>query len=155
MIIDNFKLRKTGFTLLELLLIIFLIGILLTVAIANYINFQKRAKTSEAKTNLGGIRTCQEAYHLTKESYLDCPSHPSTIPQGTAVLWRDTQVPEEWEKLGFEPHGRIRYSYKVETSNGGQSFIATAKGDLDSDGTCSIFSITEKGGNIQEDSPLE
>ena len=140
---------------MELMLIVILLGILLTVAIASYVNFQKRAKTSEAKTNLGSIRTCQEAYHVASENYLTCPLHPSSIPPGTAVLWKDSQLSNEWKKLGFEPCGKVRYSYKVEISDDGQSFIASAYGDLDGDGACSTFSITEKSGNIQENAPLE
>ncbi len=140
---------------MELMLIVILLGILLTVAIGSYINFQKRAKTSEAKTNLGSIRICQEAYHVGSENYLSCPLHPSSVPPGTAVLWKNTQLPNEWKKLGFEPRGKVRYSYKVETSDEGQSFIASAYGDLNGDSVFSTFSINEEGGEIQENSPLE
>jgi prepilin-type N-terminal cleavage/methylation domain-containing protein len=147
--------KRAGFTLMELMLVVVLVGILVSVAVGSYSNFHKRAKTSEAKANLGNIRTYEESYYLAEENYLACPLHPATVPQGIAVLWGDTQVPDEWEELGFEPQGRIRYSYKVETSGDKQSFTATANGDLDGDGTYSTFSIGDSGGEIQESLPLE
>jgi len=152
---SSFKVKRKSFTLIEVLLTVVVLGVLFTVAIANYINFQRRAKTSEAKNSLGSIRTCQEIYYLENGSYLACPKHPCVVPQKSAVLWSEAEVPREWIELAFEPNGKIRYAYSVETSNAGQSFIALANGDLDGDGQCSEFSVTEKSGNIIEVLPLE
>jgi type IV pilus assembly protein PilA len=55
--------RNRGFTLIELMIVVAIIGILAAIAIPNFIRFQARARQSEANTNLKslftGLRTQQ------------------------------------------------------------------------------------------------
>ena len=53
---------KKGFTLIELMIVVAIIGILAAIAIPNFLRFQAKSKQSEAKTNLGGIFTAEIAY---------------------------------------------------------------------------------------------
>ena len=64
------KLRsKKGFTLIELMIVVAIIGILAAIAIPNFLRFQAKSKQSEAKTNLGGIFTGQTSYLGEKDLY--------------------------------------------------------------------------------------
>ncbi|RYZ36388.1 MAG: prepilin-type N-terminal cleavage/methylation domain-containing protein [Myxococcaceae bacterium] len=54
--------KKGGFTLIELMIVVAIIGILAAIAIPNFIRFQAKSKQSEAKTNLKAIFTAQKAY---------------------------------------------------------------------------------------------
>jgi type IV pilus assembly protein PilA len=61
--------NKKGFTLIELMIVVAIIGILAAIAIPNFMNYQCKAKQSEAKTVLGNIRVAQEAYRAEYDTY--------------------------------------------------------------------------------------
>jgi type IV pilus assembly protein PilA len=61
--------NKKGFTLIELMIVVAIIGILAAIAIPNFMTYQCKAKQSEAKTLLGAIRTSQEVYYAENSTY--------------------------------------------------------------------------------------
>jgi type IV pilus assembly protein PilA len=60
---------KKGFTLIELMIVVAIIGILAAIAIPNFLNYQCKAKQSEAKTILGSMVTCEEAYFAENDTF--------------------------------------------------------------------------------------
>src|SRR5580765_3536663 len=58
-----------GFTLIELMIVVAIIGILAAIAIPNFIKFQARSKQSEAKANLKAVFTAQKAYFQEKDKF--------------------------------------------------------------------------------------
>lgn len=60
--------RKKGFTLLELMIVVIIIGILATLAIPRFIKATDRAKYAEAKSILGTIRSAQMRYYLEQNN---------------------------------------------------------------------------------------
>lgn len=83
-------LSRRGFTLIELMIAVAIIGILAAVAITNFQRFQARAKTSEVKANLRALFTAQKAHYAAKDTY----SPYSTV-------------------IGFSPERGNRYTYWV------------------------------------------
>ena len=69
---EKIKLKTCyGFSLLELMVVVAILGVLATVAVPRFNIFRARARQGEAKSNLGVIFTLQEAFKIDKESYYD------------------------------------------------------------------------------------
>lgn len=64
------KLRnRKGFTLIELMIVVAIIGILAAIAIPNFLRFQAKSKQSEAKELLSTIYTAEMAYFAEQNEY--------------------------------------------------------------------------------------
>jgi len=60
---------KKGFTLLELIVVIIIIGILATLGLTQYTSVVEKGRSAEAKAILGELRTAEVAYKLDKAAY--------------------------------------------------------------------------------------
>lgn len=79
------KSAEEGFTLIELLVVIIIIGILSAVALPQFLNQTKKARSSEATSIVGSIIRAQQAYSLDNQSYApngSCALLNIDIPSG-------------------------------------------------------------------------
>ena len=60
---------KKGFTLIELMIVVAIIGILAAIAIPNFLKYQAKSKQSEAKVNLKGIFTSETSYFAENSAF--------------------------------------------------------------------------------------
>jgi len=63
---------QQGFTLIELMVVVAIIGILTAIALPQYSKFTAKAKQSEAKIGLAGIYTAEEAFAAEQSSFSGC-----------------------------------------------------------------------------------
>jgi type IV pilus assembly protein PilA len=77
--------KEQGFTLIELMIVVAIIGILAAIAIPNFLQYQLRARQSEAKTNLGGIKTNEVAFAGERGCYLAVPAWPNDVVPAAAA----------------------------------------------------------------------
>lgn len=75
--------ENAGFTLVELILVVGIIGVLASVALPNYRNFQARARQSEARLHLAALYTAQTSFFYEQESYTTCID-ATTYPRSTS-----------------------------------------------------------------------
>ncbi len=64
----NWKVKK-GFTLLELLVVVIIVGILASIAIPQYVKITEKSRASEARSILGTIRTAEAAFFQQNNVY--------------------------------------------------------------------------------------
>ena len=79
--------RTGGFTLVELMIVVAIIGVLASVAIPSYLNYQLTAKRSEAYANLASLAKAQKAYFAEFNDYVAVAAEPSfTLGQCATAL---------------------------------------------------------------------
>ncbi len=61
--------KKKGFTLLELMIVVIIIGILASLALPRFIDATRKAREAEARSILGSIRSAQFRYYLEWNMY--------------------------------------------------------------------------------------
>ena len=65
----SLKRKESGFTIVELLIVIVVIGILAALVVTTFSGIQKKARDSERQTDIGALHSQIEAYHAQNGKY--------------------------------------------------------------------------------------
>lgn len=140
------KNMKKGFTLVELMIVVAIIGILAAIAIPNFVEMQYRAKRAEIPSNVKAIKDVEMAYDAEYNQFLTATQHPTTTPGKSPVDWAGGNT--SFQRLGWAPDGAVRGVYSVSTvaaSSGtpGGDFTVTGVCDVDADGVTATYTATK------------
>ena len=138
--------KQEGFTLIELMIVVAIIGILAAIAIPNFLTYQMKSRQSEAKTNMGAIRTSELSFgaergcfigstvawpnaapfppaggtKTTPVAWAPLGVGPAPSPAGTAFCVNPGGVPiGTFADIGFAASGNVYYQYAVDSINSG------------------------------------
>ncbi|HEY8153793.1 MAG TPA: prepilin-type N-terminal cleavage/methylation domain-containing protein [Myxococcota bacterium] len=153
--------RNAGFTLVELMITVVLIGILAAIAIPNFLSYQAKSRRAEAYANVVAIATSELGFQAESDAFIDAGPFPDFTLYGglgTQKMPWDAASIAEYAELGWQPEGDVAYTYEVNAGLGGPCscttcFTATAHGDVDGDGNKAAVMYVypeETGGVITE-----
>ncbi len=132
--------RAVGFTLIELMIVVAIIGILAAIAVPNFLRFQAKAKQSEAKANLGGIYVAQISYYSVNNTYgtFLAIGFVSSDAGARLYTYRDG-VETQAGKNGVEPYAGAAVAAFTATG-----FSATAAGSISNSGVIDSWYINDQ-----------
>jgi type IV pilus assembly protein PilA len=110
---------QQGFSLIEVMVVVAIIGVLAAIAIPNYKGFHCKAKQSEAKVQLGAIRTAQKTYWSEHQTYA------TSLGQ-----------------LAYTGRNDTRYTYSIVSADQ-DSFLAVANGTINTGRD--VWRMTQEG----------
>ena len=119
--------KLAGFTLIEVMTVVVVIGILAAIALPNYQEYLLRAKLVDAGSSLSQLRVRLEQYYQDNRSYDAKPDKPGGDCGGASVSGSDSKY----------------FSYTCSTSDEGQSFAATATGRADGGTSEFVYTVDQ------------
>jgi len=138
--------RSAGFTLIELMIVVAIIGVLASVAIPSFRNYQMNSKRAEAYGNLAALAKTQKSYFAEFSEFVPAAPEPGAttgdLPSGTK---RDVSaISTAYAAVGWTPDGDVFFDYDTMTAGVAgctctTCFTATAYGNLDGDMIMSEF----------------
>ena len=118
MTLPSTRKRFNGFSLMEVMIVVVIIGILAALAYPNLEKYLKRARQTEAKTNLSAIYTAQKIYFSLHQSYVD-----------------------DINELDLSLAQGDLYTFTMEVST--STFKAQAEGNIDDDAALDTWTIDQ------------
>lgn len=102
---------QAGFTLVELMIVVAIIGVLSAVAVPNFKKYQAKAKTSEAKVQLAAAYTAEQAFFGDFGIYHNCLAYMGYDP--------DVEAPSRYYAIGINDTAAVDTDAQASAVNSG------------------------------------
>jgi prepilin-type N-terminal cleavage/methylation domain-containing protein len=125
--------KSAGFTLIELMIVVVIVGILTTLAIPRFMQSATKSKQSEAKLILKQIYVNQRTYRqqsMINSYYIPGVPASATNPNALGTIWIEI-MPD------------AKYTYTV--AGGANTFTVTATANIDDDPAIDTWVIDDQG----------
>lgn len=153
---------RAAFTLIELMIVVAIIGILAAIALPAFISYVRRAKTSEATTNLKMLFTGASAYYNAERTSRGLGAtaaghctvgtagpYPALASLGPEKHTYDYTTDASFSQLGFSVADPHYFAYMIESagaacgnSAGSDLYSLKSGADLNGNGTPSLFELS-------------
>jgi type IV pilus assembly protein PilA len=163
--------NNEGFTLIELMIVVAIIGVLAAIAIPAFLNYVKRAKTSEAPANLKALFTGAATYYTSEQTAQMLIDRTATTANNTRCLVPAAVTPntdpsdqkqviqwgmgfageDSFRDLNWQVSDPVYYQYEIAvtamagcsdmTAVGMEVYQLNANGDLDGDNQNSLYQL--------------
>ena len=108
--------KSKGFTLLELMIVVSILGIISVVAIPAYTGYITTARMTEAENNIAALKLAQEEFFLEKNNYFT----------GATATILNTNSGGLWTASGSD--GVVNFSYVINSANSASTYTIIATG---------------------------
>lgn len=157
------KLSEKGFTLIELMIVVGIIGILVAIAAPNFSRYQSKARQTEAKIALAAIYGGEKSFYSEYAAYIGSFDAIGFAPEGakrfystgwraanTSVVqgfsgssanhqWTRTAFPASWTTCADSESALAA----IMTSDDVQTFTSSARGQIRDSVTCDYWTIDD------------
>lgn len=153
--------RREGFTLIELMIVVAILGVLSSLAVPAFSTFVRRSRTATIAPTLQSIYVSASSYYVSEltgrgtdaVTVTNCISGPAMsawTPSEDKHMW-DPVTGDGFRTIGFTIADMIYFTYELDTfglpstcampSNNPTTYVFRARGDLDGDGILSTFEV--------------